>query len=84
MNAEIKKWGNSLAVRLPKDLVQSLHLHDGSPVELEVKDGVLLIRPQQRRPQRGGMTLDHLLEGVTPEGIHRDTEWGGPVGSEVW
>jgi antitoxin MazE len=83
MNAEIKKWGNSLAVRLPRDLVQSLRLHDGSPVELELKDGTLVIRPRQR-PHRGNVTLDQLLTGVTPASIHRDTEWGEPVGEEIW
>jgi antitoxin MazE len=83
VHAVIKKWGNSLAVRLPKDVTQSLHLHDGSPVELEIKDGALVIRPRQR-PQRGNVTLDQLLTGVTPASIHHDTDWGEPVGGEVW
>ena len=83
MTVEIKKWGNSLAVRLPRDLARSLHLHDGSPVDLELKDGALIIRPHQQ-PRRGNVTLDELLTGVTPQTIHRNTDWGDPVGNEVW
>ena len=84
MNAEVKKSGNSLAVRLPRDLAQSLQLQDGSPVELELKDGALVIRPQHSTRRQGGPTLDQLLLGVTPDTVHPATDWGEPVGSEVW
>lgn len=84
MNAEVKKWGNSLAVRLPRDLAQSLQLQDGSPVELELENGTLVIRPQRPARRRGGPNLDELLLDVTPDTVHAATDWGEPVGGEVW
>ena len=85
MNSQVKKWGNSLAVRLPRELVSSLGLTDGTPVQLEVtEDGELLLRPARSRRRPGAPSLDTLLEGVTPETIHREVDWGEPRGAEVW
>ena len=82
-NIEIKKWENSLAVRIPRHLAHSLHLHDGSPVAIEVWDGALIIRPQPLAWRRERITLGQLLGGVTPASIHRAEDWGESVGHEV-
>ena len=78
MHSTVKRWGNSLAVRLPKDLAQTLEIKEGSRLTLEVvEDGLLIKRPRKR-------DLDTLLEGVTQENIHGEVDWGEPVGKEVW
>ena len=82
-NIEIKKWENSLAVRIPRHLAHSLHLHDGSPVAIKVRDGALIIWPQPLARRQERITLSQLLEGVTPASIHHAEDWGESVGYEV-
>jgi antitoxin MazE len=78
MNGEIRKWGNSLAVRVPRDVARTLGLHAGTPVTLDLVDGTLVVRPRTAR------TLDELLAGVTPEAVGGELDWGDPQGGEVW
>lgn len=79
MRAKVQKWGNSLAIRLPKTLADRMHLGCDSQVRLDVEDGRLVVTPEQRRP-----TLDELLAGVTKDNIHGETDLGPPVGREIW
>lgn len=84
MKTEVRKWGNSLAVRLPRDLAQSLHLGEGTAIELELIEGALVLRPAVPRRRPGARDLGELLRGVTPDGIHREVDWGERQGGEVW
>ena len=79
MNARVGKWGNSLAVRIPGTYAQELGLAEGAELELTRVDGGLLLRPRKREYQ-----LDELLEQITPERIHGETDWGSAVGREAW
>jgi antitoxin MazE len=78
MNARVQKWGNSLALRIPKIYADQIGLSSNSPVEIFLEGNRLVIEPA-RRP-----TLDILLDGVTPDNIHTETDWGKPVGKEAW
>jgi antitoxin MazE len=75
----VTRWGNSLAVRIPKPLAEQIDIAEGSEVELTVVEGALTIRPRARR-----YTLEELLEQVTPENRHDEIDWGEPQGKEVW
>jgi antitoxin MazE len=79
MRAKIQKWGNSLAVRLPKAMAESASLADGSEVELTVENGRLVISPVERE-----LTLDEMLDLVTDENRHGLIDWGPAVGKEAW
>lgn len=79
MRARISKWGNSLAIRLPRTLLAELGLGDGVAVELGVTDGKLFITPVNRQYE-----LEELVEGITPDNRHTETDWGSPQGSESW
>ena len=77
----LKKWGNSLALRIPAPLARQLNLTENTPVECAVMDGSLVISPvTEPRPY----SLDQLLDRVTPENIHGETNVGAPVGQEIW
>ena len=80
MVARIKKWGNSLALRIPKELASEAGLDDNSIVEVKVRNGQLVVS----RPIRPVPTLDDLLEQVTPENRHEETDFGPAQGKEVW
>ena len=76
----VRKWGNSLGVRIPQTYAQEAHIEEGTPVRFSVEDGRLVMTPE-RAPT---YSLDELLAGITPENCHGETDWGGPVGREVW
>jgi antitoxin MazE len=70
MKNRIQKWGNSLAVRIPKSFAGNLGLENNSPVEIGLEQGALVIKPDRDRT----WDLDALLVKVTAENIH--PEWG--------
>jgi antitoxin MazE len=78
MTATIQKWGNSLALRLPKTLATEVDMTEGTRVDLvRTKEGVLLKARHKPHYQLSG-----LLAGVTKKNIHSETDWGKPVGRE--
>jgi antitoxin MazE len=79
MKTRVQKWGNSLALRIPKSLLQ-VGLKSDSPVEVSTQDGKLVIGPVAK-PQ---LTLKQRLAKVTPENIHHEVETGPSFGNEVW
>lgn len=79
MLSRISKWGNSLAIRIPRAFGAELGVEAGSEVEITVVDGRIVIVPVV--PAYG---LEELSSGITPENRHDETDWGRPVGGEVW
>jgi antitoxin MazE len=75
----VTRWGNSLAVRIPKALAEQTRIEEGSEVELSVADGAVTIRPKTHT-----YSLQDLLEQVTPENRHDEIDWGDPQGKQVW
>lgn len=80
MRTSVRKWGNSLAIRIPKPLAEDTRLRDGAEVELTVERGRLVAVPL-REPR---YTLQQLLARVTRNNRHREIETGTPIGREVW
>jgi antitoxin MazE len=79
MKSKVKKWGNSLAVRIPKAYADELKLSSESEIELEVAMNSLKITPKSKK-----YTLDELLKGMSKENRHEEDDLGGPVGREEW
>lgn len=83
MKVEFLKWGNSLALRVPKAFAQEIGANVGKAANMEVRDGKLVVeiaRPKRRRRY----TLERLVADIKPENRHHELEWGPPVGNEVW
>lgn len=80
MRTSVQKWGNSLAIRIPKPLAEDTRLQQGVEVELTVERGRLVAVPLH--PPRH--SLDALLAGVTPRNRHREIDPGSPIGRELW
>jgi antitoxin MazE len=72
MRTRVQKWGNSLALRIPKAFATEVHLEANSVVELSLVEGKLVVAPVPTAP----WTLERLLEGVTEENLHREIETG--------
>ena len=84
MIVELRKWGNSLAVRIPKALAKAIKVRDGRRVELTVKGDTLVLRPLARPKRKRRYSLDQLLTGMTRENVPQEVDWGPPRGTEMW
>jgi len=80
MKARIQKWGNSLALRIPKAFATEAGLRDDSSVDISLEEGKLVIAPAAE-PQ---LTLEQLLAQVTEDNVHDETDTGPAVGKEAW
>ncbi|MCL2547751.1 MAG: AbrB/MazE/SpoVT family DNA-binding domain-containing protein [Symbiobacteriaceae bacterium] len=81
MHTEIKKWGNSAAIRLPKELLALAGLSVDQPVLILVEDECIVI---QKSTQRNHKTLKQRLMGFDGKYIGEEWDTGVPVGREVW
>jgi len=79
MKSRISKWGNSLAIRLPRQILTELGLTEGESMEILVENGRLIITPVLKE-----YGLEELVEGITSENRHTETDWGPPHGAEKW
>ncbi|HEU0013237.1 MAG TPA: AbrB/MazE/SpoVT family DNA-binding domain-containing protein [Longimicrobium sp.] len=80
MRVRVQKWGNSLALRIPRSFASETALETGSEVDLTLEDGRLVVT-RVRNPE---FTLDGLLARVTPENRHDEIDTGPSVGREAW
>jgi len=78
MLTTVCKWGNSLAIRIPKGVAEDAHLEGGISIDLRVEDGKLVGEPI------APATLESLLAGVTQENLHSDQLGDERRGTEVW
>lgn len=77
MKVQISKWGNSLALRLPKAAVEGLRVREGDALDLQIEDRGLIIRPARPRYR-----LEDLVAGMTPENQPEIIEFS-PMGEEI-
>jgi antitoxin MazE len=78
MEAMVKKWGNSLGVRIPNHIVRKLSLKDGSLVDINEMGKEIIIKPVKKNK------LSEMLGNINEYNIHKEIETGGPAGKEVW
>ncbi|MBI1955486.1 MAG: AbrB/MazE/SpoVT family DNA-binding domain-containing protein [Acidobacteria bacterium] len=80
MRVQIQKWGNSLALRIPKPFAQDAGVREGTMVRLSVSEGRLVAAPVRAHKTH----LKDLLAKVTKANLHGERDTGPPVGREVW
>ena len=80
MKTKIQRWGNSLAVRIPKALAQETALDEGDEVNVRADHDAIVV---ERRPP-GKYRLSDLVAGVTRANRHDAVDLGKPQGREVW
>ena len=78
MKAIVKKWGNSLGIRIPNLIVKELSLKDGSSVDIKDKKGEIIIKPKEKN------RLSEILSKINEKNIHGEVETNGPIGNEIW
>jgi antitoxin MazE len=78
MQVLVSKWGNSLGVRLPQALAAEIGVSEGQKVEVRAEGGRIIVEPV-RKP----LTLEQMMENVTPEAMREAWDWGDDVGREI-
>jgi antitoxin MazE len=81
MNVTTKptRWGNGAGVRLSQKVMRAAHLKLNQNLEITIKNNSIILTPVED----DNFTLDDMLEGVTPDKVHSEIEWGKDVGAEV-
>ncbi len=79
MQTTAQKWGNSLAIRIPKRMAEEAGIREKDCVEIEVQEGALVVRPQPHRVYK----LANLVKRITPRNVHDAVDFGGAVGREA-
>ncbi|QHZ54027.1 AbrB/MazE/SpoVT family DNA-binding domain-containing protein [Paenibacillus larvae] len=79
MSTLVSKWGNSLALRIPRHFAESLNLHEGTEVELKLSEDCLSVKPKKKR-----YTLEELCASIKDGNQHDLIDFGKPVGEEIW
>ena len=79
MQTKIKKWGNSLALRIPKLLALDANLKQDSLVDISIEKNSIIIMPIGEKEY----SLEKLLKGVSKNNLHGEFNTGAPVGKEI-
>ncbi|MDP3956338.1 MAG: AbrB/MazE/SpoVT family DNA-binding domain-containing protein [bacterium] len=82
MNTTIQKWGNSQGLRLKKDILDTLNLSEGDSVKVFVRSGDIIVSPDKKQKKR--VNLRKLLLRSRKQDGTKETDWGAPVGKEIW
>lgn len=80
MKSKVQRWGNSLAVRIPKSFALESHMAEGSVVDISIRDGEIVVAPVAETTY----TLAQLVAGITDKNRHPETDHGPSVGNEAW
>lgn len=80
MDARVQKWGNSLALRIPRSVAQDAQIQEGTKVQIAAKEGRLVVEPKRSKKYK----LKSLLARVRKENLHQESTIGKRVGKEVW
>lgn len=79
MVTSVQRWGNSLAIRIPKAFAAQAQLSEDTAVDISVDGDTITITPARRE-----WTLDELVRKITPSNQHREISWGPDAGKESW
>jgi len=79
MVTSIQRWGNSLAIRIPKAFAAQAQLSENSDVEISLEGDRIVLTPARRT-----WGLDELLQKITPSNVHGEIHWGDKTGKETW
>lgn len=80
MQVRVQKWGNSLAVRIPKPLAEDAEVKEGTVLNLAVSEGKVIAVPVRKKK----LSLKQMLAHVTRKNLHAEVDSGSPVGREIW
>lgn len=79
MVTTVQRWGNSLAIRIPKPFALETDLHENSEVDIAVDGNRIVVSPARKE-----WRFAELVEAITPRNVHKEVAWGKKAGGEAW
>lgn len=79
MITTVQRWGNSLAIRIPKPFAVETDLQENSEVDIALDGDRIVVSPARKE-----WRLGDLVKAISPQNLHRETSWGDSAGREVW
>lgn len=79
MRAKVQKWGNSLAIRIPKAIADEAGIREQEEIDVEIKNKIISIRRSQKEP-----SLSQLVKAIKPQNLHGEIDFGARQGNEAW
>jgi antitoxin MazE len=79
MIAKTAKWGNSIGVRIPRNLAKKAGIGVDSTIEIDKADDGIIIKPVGKKKY----SLKELVRGITSQNQHSEVDFGRPVGKEL-
>lgn len=80
MTTKIQRWGNSLALRIPKAFVKDAHLERGGEVNISISHGRLVVEASPKKKY----SLSGLLANISKDNLHGEVRTGKSMGKEIW
>jgi len=80
MRIKIQKWGNSLALRIPKAFAFQSKIRQDEYVNLTLKDNKIIVEPENEKEY----TLKELIAGINKSNLHSEIDLGKKAGNEYW
>jgi antitoxin MazE len=80
MQTRVQRWGNSLAIRIPKAFANEFHLEHNSPVDISMLKGKIVVEPVIETE----LTLEQLVANITEHNLHGEIDTGASKGNEAW
>lgn len=77
MEVQVARWGNSLGIRIPKEIAGRAGIVEGSRVEIAMENGQIILSPARPRYR-----LEDLLQGMSRLEMRQAFDWGPDVGRE--
>ena len=79
METKVQKWGNSLAIRIPKSYAKDIDINQGSVIDISKENDSIVLKPKRKKEK-----LSDLLSQITKDNLHEEIDAGKMVGNEIW
>ena len=79
MTTKVQKWGNSLALRIPKSYANAIKIKEGTDINIKIKNKKLIIYKEKKQYPK----LKELLSKISDKNIHKEISYGKPAGKEL-
>lgn len=80
MEVRLQKWGNSMGIRIPSNILKSLDLKINDILEIKEKDDKIVVSKSRHKK----ISLKKLFDNYNGELLSKEFEWDDPVGKEIW
>lgn len=80
MEIQVKKWGNSLGIRIPQAIANQINIQDGSKINLVLKNNKIELIPAISEEY----SLNDLIALISETNLHNEISYGQPQGKEIW